>query len=142
MSRPSHGHFGLQVAACGICRKTICMDHECYRVNRVEGGLTHTLCLAAVMMLDDPTLSDAAIADWATQNAEEICFTWCENPEHATVSECRYDVHGVEHPVVGCSPDTDEEYLADHFHAIIDGSTCECRHHSWQQAIQEHSGAS
>jgi hypothetical protein len=140
MNTGPFANFALMVATCDLCRKTVCVDHECYREGRDSGGLVHVLCLAAFMMTEDPTLSNEDISEAVNENSDDICFTWCENPDHAPVTECRFDILGVteDDPTVGCSPDTEQEWWADHYHALIGGKPCECRHRTGQEAVEVH----
>lgn len=128
-------HLALQVAACGICLKTVDLDSDCWRTDRTTGGLSHLLCIAVVMTdaEDAPQLSTAELAEAVNEAAAELCSTLCENPGHpSTATACRYDVEML--GAVGCSPDQPEAWAADHFHAVLGGSPCSCRHESAPEA--------
>jgi hypothetical protein len=58
--------------------------------------------------------------------------------EPSTASVCRFDVGHPDGDVVGCSPDRPEEWTSDHFHRLINGVPCECRHGHWRDAAAEH----
>lgn len=131
--------YALQVAVCGICLKPVEIGFECWRADRAAGGLSHVVCIA-VVLADDPPLSAAELADAVNAAAAELCARLCENPAHSSTStECRHDVEMLS--TVGCSPDRDEEWAADHFHAVIGGEPCSCRHATAREANAAHGAA-
>lgn len=133
--------YALQVAVCGLCLRSVDGQTDCYRQDRAAGGLSHVGCIAVIMTDGDgPQVSAAEMADVVNDAADELCSKLCENPEHpSTATECRHDIEMLAPNVaIGCSPDRPEDWAADHFHAVVDGAPCLCRHESAPAASQAH----
>jgi hypothetical protein len=139
MRRNRSTRYALQVAVCGICLRTVDPSADCYRANRAAGGLSHVQCIAVIMADGDaPKLSAAEMADAVNAAADELCSKLCENPAHGAAS-CRQDGRMLPpNDAIGCTTDEPQEWVFDHFHAIVDGVACDHRHPSWQDARLSH----
>jgi hypothetical protein len=145
MRRNRSTRYALQVAACPVCLKTVDLSADCYRRSRKAGGIAHVHCLVIGMTdADGVRMSDAEMAESLNENAEALCSALCENGAHP-LSEprqvtCRQDGWIVrEDYAIGCTPDVDDKgYAFDHFHAVIDGAACPCRHETHADARSAH----
>lgn len=140
--------YALQAAACPVCLKSIDLSTDCYRLSRKAGGVAHVHCLVIGMTdADGVRMSDAEAADAINEHADELCSALCENAGHPLPAPqqvtCRQDGWMVRPDyVIGCTPDVDDKgYAFDHFHAVVDGSPCPCRHESAPAARLAHGQA-
>lgn len=76
-------NLNLQAAACVLCYRSINLTTECWRANRVSGGVTHLTCLAVYLTAEEYTdRPPSEVADIINDCAEELSEAFCENSAH------------------------------------------------------------
>lgn len=136
MRRKRTMRLGYQAAVCGLCRGPIDFPSGFWFDTEAELGIVHPSCMAYRLERGSVVAGDKI--DTTCGN------TLCVRPDHLIrihVQEtCRQDGRArPPHAAIACTPDDDvHEWWFDHFHAILDGKACPCRHETVSEARQAH----
>jgi hypothetical protein len=127
--------LAYQAATCGLCRGPIDFPSGFFFDTEADLGVVHPPCMMY-------TLERGPVAPG--DRIETSCDNdRCVNPAHLLLvhdqQTCRQDGWMVRDGyVIACSPDEPQEWAFDHFHAVLDGAACPCRHNSHAAARTAH----
>lgn len=127
--------LAYQAAVCGLCRGPIDFPSGFWFDTEESLGIVHPDCMA--YSLERGIVQPGDSIDRTCGDGR------CIRPDHLILiheqKTCRQDGWLVrEGYVIGCTTDEPQEWAFDHFHAIIDGAACACRHDSADDARLAH----
>lgn len=128
--------LGYQAAVCGLCHGGIDFNSGFFFDTEGPLSIVHPDCMAYHCEIGAVRPGDTV---------DRTCGdNWCIRPDHLTVvhpnETCRKDGWIVRPDyAIGCTTDADTaSWSFDHFHALIGGQACDCRHVSAAQARLAH----
>lgn len=137
MRRKRTMRLGYQAAACGLCRSPIDFPSGFWFDTEEALGIVHPDC-----MIYDMERGFVQPGDTISRTCGEAA---CVRPDHLVLhhppAPCTKDVEdwiGRPGYAIGCEAPEDAPWSFDHFHAIVDGTICDCIHETHAEARLAH----